>query len=144
MNRLNTLEANTALYAFYVEEQTSTMWEMFRRLSEDIGCLKGIGRTQAQLYKTVEKWSLTNMCLSHKPTFSPRRSVCLFFPFSPRWPTELSVCRRSSWRNVLALHSSYSLCSSSSALHTAHPASSTPRLGMQTPRCVNGADIAYD
>ena len=51
MNRLNALEANTTLYARYVEEQTSTMREMLRRLSEDVGRLEGIGRAQAQLYE---------------------------------------------------------------------------------------------
>ena len=51
MNRLSALEANTTLYARYVEEQTSTMREMLRRLSEDVGRLEGIGRAQAQLYE---------------------------------------------------------------------------------------------
>ena len=39
------------LYARYVEEQTIAMREMLRRLSEDVGRLEGIGRTQAQLYQ---------------------------------------------------------------------------------------------
>jgi hypothetical protein len=51
MNRLSALEANTTLYARYVEEQTSTMRAMLRRLSEDVGRLEGLGRAQAQLYK---------------------------------------------------------------------------------------------
>ncbi|KAI9442956.1 UNC-like C-terminal-domain-containing protein [Lactarius indigo] len=51
MNRLSALEANTTLYARYVEEQTSAMREMLRRLSEDVGRLEGIGRAQAQLYE---------------------------------------------------------------------------------------------
>ncbi|KAI0246383.1 UNC-like C-terminal-domain-containing protein [Lactifluus subvellereus] len=51
MNRLSALEANTTLYARYVEEQTSAMREMLRRLSEDVGRLEGIGRAQAQLYQ---------------------------------------------------------------------------------------------
>jgi hypothetical protein len=51
MNRLSALEANTTLYARYVEEQTSAMGEMLRRLSEDVGRLEGIGRAQAQLYQ---------------------------------------------------------------------------------------------
>lgn len=51
MNRLNALEVNTTLYARYVEEQTSAMREMLRRLSEDVGRLEGIGRAQAQLYE---------------------------------------------------------------------------------------------
>ncbi|KAH9033644.1 hypothetical protein EDB85DRAFT_2144869 [Lactarius pseudohatsudake] len=42
---------NTTLYARYVEEQTSAMWEMLRCLSEDVDRLKGIGRAQAQLYE---------------------------------------------------------------------------------------------
>ncbi|KAH9971453.1 UNC-like C-terminal-domain-containing protein [Russula compacta] len=50
MNRLSALEANTTLYARYVEEQTNAMREMFRRLSEDVGRLEGIGRAQAQMY----------------------------------------------------------------------------------------------
>jgi hypothetical protein len=50
MNRLSALEANTTLYARYVEEQTSAMREMLRRLSEDIGRLEGITRAQAQMY----------------------------------------------------------------------------------------------
>lgn len=53
MNRLNALEANTTLYARYVEEQTSAMREMLRRLSEDVGRLEGIGRAQAQLYQRI-------------------------------------------------------------------------------------------
>jgi len=51
MNRLNALEANTTLYARYVEEQTSAMREMLRRLNEDLGRLEGIGRAQAALYE---------------------------------------------------------------------------------------------
>jgi hypothetical protein len=51
MNRLSALEANTTLYARYVEEQTNAMREMLRRLSEDVGRLEGLGRAQAQLYK---------------------------------------------------------------------------------------------
>lgn len=50
MNRLSVLEANTTLHARYVEEQTSAMREMLRRLSEDVGRLEGIGRAQAQMY----------------------------------------------------------------------------------------------
>ncbi|OJT12988.1 hypothetical protein TRAPUB_10465 [Trametes pubescens] len=51
MNRLTALEANTTLYARYVEEQTAGMREVLRRLSEDIGRLESIGKTQAQLYQ---------------------------------------------------------------------------------------------
>ncbi|KAH9891896.1 UNC-like C-terminal-domain-containing protein [Cubamyces lactineus] len=51
MNRLNALEANTTLYAKYVEEQTAGMREVLRRLTEDIGRLESIGKAQAQLYQ---------------------------------------------------------------------------------------------
>ncbi|KAI0629780.1 UNC-like C-terminal-domain-containing protein [Trametes polyzona] len=51
MNRLTALEANTTLYARYVEEQTAGMREVLRRLSEDIGRLESIGKTQSQLYR---------------------------------------------------------------------------------------------
>ncbi|OSC98017.1 hypothetical protein PYCCODRAFT_1454608, partial [Trametes coccinea BRFM310] len=50
MNRLTALEANTTLYARYVEEQTAGMREVLRRLTEDIGRLESIGKAQAQLY----------------------------------------------------------------------------------------------
>ncbi|KAI8986140.1 UNC-like C-terminal-domain-containing protein [Trametes punicea] len=50
MNRLNALEANTTLYARYVEEQTAGMREVLRRLTEDIGRLESIGKAQAQLF----------------------------------------------------------------------------------------------
>lgn len=42
MNRLTALEANTTLYARYVEEQTTGMREVLRRLTEDLGRLEGI------------------------------------------------------------------------------------------------------
>ena len=42
MNRLTALEANTTLYARYVEEQTAGMREVLRRLTEDIGRREGI------------------------------------------------------------------------------------------------------
>ncbi|KAI0671164.1 UNC-like C-terminal-domain-containing protein [Trametes maxima] len=51
MNRLTALEANTTLYARYVEEQTAGMREVLRRLGEDIGRLESIGKAQAQLYQ---------------------------------------------------------------------------------------------
>ncbi|KAH9850174.1 UNC-like C-terminal-domain-containing protein [Lenzites betulinus] len=51
MNRLTALEANTTLYARYVEEQTAGMRDVLRRLGEDIGRLESIGRTQAQLFQ---------------------------------------------------------------------------------------------
>ncbi|KAL4242240.1 SUN domain-containing Suco/Slp1-like protein, partial [Abortiporus biennis] len=41
MNRLTALEANTTLYARYVEEQTTGVREVLRRLSEDVGRLEG-------------------------------------------------------------------------------------------------------
>ncbi|KAI9066021.1 hypothetical protein FKP32DRAFT_1646714 [Trametes sanguinea] len=50
MNRLTALEANTTLYARYVEEQTAGMREVLRRLTEDIGRLESISKAQAQLY----------------------------------------------------------------------------------------------
>lgn len=42
MNRLTALEGNTTLYARYVEEQTASVREMLRRLSEDVGRIEGI------------------------------------------------------------------------------------------------------
>ncbi|KDQ62107.1 hypothetical protein JAAARDRAFT_44619 [Jaapia argillacea MUCL 33604] len=51
MNRLTALEANTTLYARYVEEQTAGVREVLRRLSEDVGRLEGIGKAQAQMYQ---------------------------------------------------------------------------------------------
>ncbi|OBZ71136.1 V-type proton ATPase proteolipid subunit [Grifola frondosa] len=51
MNRLTALEANTTLYARYVEEQTAGVREVLRRLGEDVGRLEGIGKAQAQLYQ---------------------------------------------------------------------------------------------
>ncbi|OCH87329.1 hypothetical protein OBBRIDRAFT_837470 [Obba rivulosa] len=51
MNRLTALEANTTLYARYVEEQTAGVREVLRRLGEDVGRLDGIGKAQAQMYR---------------------------------------------------------------------------------------------
>ncbi|EMD39615.1 hypothetical protein CERSUDRAFT_150222 [Gelatoporia subvermispora B] len=51
MNRLTALEANTTLYARYVEEQTAGVREVIRRLGEDVGRLEGIGKAQAQMYQ---------------------------------------------------------------------------------------------
>ncbi|CCM03729.1 uncharacterized protein FIBRA_05875 [Fibroporia radiculosa] len=51
MNRLTALEANTTLYARYVEEQTAGVRELLTRLGEDIGRLEGIGKAQAQMYQ---------------------------------------------------------------------------------------------
>ena len=42
MNRLTALEANHTLYARYVEQQTSGVREMLKRLAEDVGRLEGI------------------------------------------------------------------------------------------------------
>ncbi|KAI0076728.1 hypothetical protein K474DRAFT_1200703 [Panus rudis PR-1116 ss-1] len=51
MNRLAALEANTTLYARYVEEQISSIREVLRRVGEDVGRLEGIGKAQAQMYQ---------------------------------------------------------------------------------------------
>ncbi|THH09584.1 hypothetical protein EW146_g8646 [Bondarzewia mesenterica] len=51
MNRLTALEANTTLYARYVEEQTGGIREVLRRLGEDVGRLEGIGKAQAVVYQ---------------------------------------------------------------------------------------------
>ncbi|KAH8086019.1 UNC-like C-terminal-domain-containing protein [Cristinia sonorae] len=51
MNRLTALEANTTLYARYVEEQIAGVREMMRRLGEDVGRLESIGKAQAQMYQ---------------------------------------------------------------------------------------------
>ncbi|KAL6301968.1 UNC-like C-terminal-domain-containing protein [Sparassis latifolia] len=51
MNRLMMLEANTTLYTRYVEEQTTGVREVLRRLGEDVGRLEGIGKAQAQIYQ---------------------------------------------------------------------------------------------
>jgi hypothetical protein len=42
MNRLTALELNHTLHARYVEQQTSGVREMLRRLGEDVGRLEGI------------------------------------------------------------------------------------------------------
>lgn len=51
MNRLTALEGNTTLYARYVEEQTTGVREVLRRLGEDVGRLEGIGKAQQQMYQ---------------------------------------------------------------------------------------------
>ncbi|KAJ3829337.1 UNC-like C-terminal-domain-containing protein [Lentinula raphanica] len=51
MNRLTAVEANHTLYVRYVEEQTSSVREMIRRLSEDVGRLDGIAKAQAQRFQ---------------------------------------------------------------------------------------------
>jgi hypothetical protein len=42
MNRLTALEANHTLYTRYVEQQTSGVRDVLKRLGEDIGRLEGI------------------------------------------------------------------------------------------------------
>ncbi|KAF8073550.1 UNC-like C-terminal-domain-containing protein [Lyophyllum atratum] len=57
MNRLTALEGNHTLYARYVEQQTSGVREVLRRVAEDVGRLEGIGRAQSQTYqRTVRDW----------------------------------------------------------------------------------------
>lgn len=57
MTRLTLLEANHSLYARYVEEQTSGVREVLRRLGEDVGRLQSASRIQAQMYqRTVHEW----------------------------------------------------------------------------------------
>ncbi|KAK0487106.1 UNC-like C-terminal-domain-containing protein [Armillaria novae-zelandiae] len=57
MNRLTALEGNHTLYVRYVEEQTTGVREVLRRLGEDVGRLDGLGKAQAQMYqKTLREW----------------------------------------------------------------------------------------
>ncbi len=44
MNRLTALEGNHTLYVRYVEEQTTGVREVLRRLGEDVGRLDGLVR----------------------------------------------------------------------------------------------------
>jgi hypothetical protein len=108
MNRLSALEANTTLYTRYVEEQTSTMREMLRRLSEDVGRLEGIGRAQAQLYERSindferhrREMDLEQRALISQVNYLAEEvSVVLLGVIRADLP---SVRRRSSWRNVSA------------------------------------------
>ncbi|KAG6845620.1 hypothetical protein H0H87_006673 [Tephrocybe sp. NHM501043] len=46
MNRLTALEANHTLYARYVEQQTSSVREVLRRIGEDVGRLEGLVRAE--------------------------------------------------------------------------------------------------
>ncbi|EIN12290.1 hypothetical protein PUNSTDRAFT_124219 [Punctularia strigosozonata HHB-11173 SS5] len=56
MNRVAALEANTTLYARYVEEQIAGVREIMRRLSEDVGRLEGISKAQGQMYqRTIQE-----------------------------------------------------------------------------------------
>ncbi|KAG7444169.1 uncharacterized protein BT62DRAFT_1077975 [Guyanagaster necrorhizus] len=57
MNRLTALEGNHTLYVRYIEEQTTGVREMLRRLGEDVGRLDGLGKAQAQMYqKSLREW----------------------------------------------------------------------------------------
>ncbi|KAF7374448.1 Sad1-unc-like c-terminal [Mycena sanguinolenta] len=57
MNRLTALEANHTLYTRYVEEHTSAVREMLRRVDEDLGRAEGMGNAQAQTYaRTLLEW----------------------------------------------------------------------------------------
>ncbi|KAG1727066.1 UNC-like C-terminal-domain-containing protein [Suillus paluster] len=57
MTRLTLLESNHSLYVRYVEEQTTGVREVLRRLGEDVGRLESISRIQAQMYqRTVQEW----------------------------------------------------------------------------------------
>jgi hypothetical protein len=48
MNRLAALEANSTLYARYVEAHASAVRDALRRMSEDVGRLEGIAQAQAR------------------------------------------------------------------------------------------------
>ncbi|KAG2338245.1 hypothetical protein BDR05DRAFT_992708 [Suillus weaverae] len=57
MTRLTLLEANHSLYARYVEEQSTGVREVLKRLGEDVGRLQSVSRIQAQMYqRTVHEW----------------------------------------------------------------------------------------
>lgn len=57
MNRLVALEVNHTLYARYAQEQHFGVREALRRLSEDVGRLEGIGKSQFQSYqRSVLEW----------------------------------------------------------------------------------------
>ena len=104
MNRLTALEANTTLYARYVEEQTTGMREVLRRLTEDLGRLEGIvscvmpfstvppltlgqGKAQAQLYhrsvveleKQTQRLEAEQRLLLHRVDYLTDE-VCSFVP----------------------------------------------------------------
>ncbi|KNZ78259.1 hypothetical protein J132_01238 [Termitomyces sp. J132] len=61
MNRLTALEANHTLYARYVEQQTSGVREVLRRMGEDVGRLEGIVRAQEQVHSKTLKASEERM-----------------------------------------------------------------------------------
>ncbi|KAL1733482.1 UNC-like C-terminal-domain-containing protein [Schizophyllum commune] len=57
MNRLTALEANQTLYVRYFEEQATGVREVLRRLTEDVGRLQALGKTQSQNYhRTAAEW----------------------------------------------------------------------------------------
>lgn len=109
MNRLSALEANTTLRARYVEEQTSAMREMLRRLSEDVGRLEGIGRAQAQMYARsisdfekhrremdIEQRTLISQVNYLAEEVSPIQYILMDFALISVW----AILYRSSRRNV--------------------------------------------
>ncbi|TRM62136.1 UNC-like C-terminal-domain-containing protein [Schizophyllum amplum] len=57
MNRLTALEANQTLYVRYFEEQSTGVRDVLRRLTEDVGRLQALGKTQSQNYhRTTAEW----------------------------------------------------------------------------------------
>ncbi|KAL1692051.1 UNC-like C-terminal-domain-containing protein [Schizophyllum commune] len=57
MNRLTALEANQTLYIRYFEDQAAGVREVLRRLTEDVGRLQALGKTQSQNYhRTAAEW----------------------------------------------------------------------------------------
>ncbi|KAF8895228.1 UNC-like C-terminal-domain-containing protein [Infundibulicybe gibba] len=57
MNRLTALEANHTLYVRYVEQQTTGVHKLLKRLEEDVGRLEGNGRAQSLMYqRAVQDW----------------------------------------------------------------------------------------
>ncbi|KAF5362659.1 hypothetical protein D9758_009574 [Tetrapyrgos nigripes] len=55
MNRLGALEGNHSLYTRYVEQQTTTIRGMLSRLSEDVGRLEGIRKSQSQAVWRIQR-----------------------------------------------------------------------------------------
>jgi hypothetical protein len=51
MNRLSALEANTTLYARFVEEHAAGVRDALRRMAEDIGRLEGATKAQTQAFQ---------------------------------------------------------------------------------------------
>jgi hypothetical protein len=56
MNRLTALEANHTLYARYVEEHTSAVQKMLRRVGEDLGRTEGVVSPPASCLALLERW----------------------------------------------------------------------------------------